>query len=110
MKYEGLIEKAKGTYVKTKVKFGKRVHKELKKPSKNRRTVNLFKINQHAKDGDIVFVPGKVLSMGEIEKKITIVAFDYSEAALKKLKKVKLMDIEELMKKNPKAKGVRIIG
>jgi len=110
MKYGGLKEKVKQTYIKTQSKFWKRIYKELGKPSNKIRNVNLFKINKYAKDGETIFVPGKVLSVGEITKKITLVAFDYSEAALKKLKNVTLMDIEEMIKKNPKAKKVRILG
>ena len=112
MKYNEWKEKVKELYIKTQVKFWKRIYKELNKTSKNRRRVNIFKINRYAKDNETIFVPGKVLSMGEIHKKINLIAFEYSKPALEKLKKAKIniIDFEEFMKKNPKAKGVRIIG
>ncbi|MBD3261125.1 MAG: 50S ribosomal protein L18e, partial [Candidatus Altiarchaeales archaeon] len=39
----------------------------LDKTRKNRRAVNLHKINKHTSDGDTVVVPGKVLGEGLLE-------------------------------------------
>ena len=51
---------------------------------------------------DMVVVPGKVLSEGELNHKITLVAFNISEGARKKLHgKADLMSFDELAKKVP---------
>ena len=53
-------------------------------------------------------VPGKVLGTGSIEPNITVAAWQFSQSAKDKLKNN--LTIKELMKKNPKAKKVRILG
>jgi large subunit ribosomal protein L18e len=80
-------------------------------PKRKRINMNLEKINKESKEGDIVVVPGKVLSQGEISKKIKIVALKYSENAEEKLSKAKIdySYITDEIKKNPKATGVKIL-
>jgi len=87
----------------------KRVASDLEKPSRQRRTVNLWKLDREAKDGETVIVPGKVLGDGELTKTFTVAAFAYSTEAKKKLDKHALT-IDELLKKQPDGKGIRIIG
>ena len=93
-------------------KFWKRVVKDLKKPSRQRRTVNLYKIAKYAKDGETVLVPGKVLSLGEITKPVEVVAINFSTEAKKKIidAKGKTLSIKELLQSNPDGKKVRILG
>ncbi len=95
---------------KQKVPMWKAVAKELAKPIRIRREVNLSKINRYTKDKDTVVVPGKVLSGGELDHKVTIAAWQFSDAAFEKVKKSgsEAISIPELVKK--KAKGVKIIG
>ncbi len=62
-----------------------RVAELLSRPARRRPAVNLSKINRYASDGDIVIVPGKVLGTGNINKKVTVAAFSFSEAAARKL-------------------------
>ena len=59
----------------------------LKKPRKQRPSVNLWKLEKLANllDGKILVVPGKVLGFGEIRHKATIVALEFSEDARKKI-------------------------
>ena len=78
---------------------------------RKRPSVNLDKINKEAKDGEIIVVPGKVLSEGEVNKKIKIAALNFSENAREKLlkEKIDIMSIHEEIKKNPEAKGVKVI-
>ncbi len=73
--------------------------------------VNLEKINKEAKAGEKITIPGKVLSQGEIDKKIKISALSFSEKAMEKLLKAGcgVSNIIEEIKKNPEAKGVRIL-
>jgi large subunit ribosomal protein L18e len=71
----------------------------------------LGEISEMSKDGESVVVPGKVLSEGEISRKIRLVALKYSEKAREKLAraKVSFSYINEEIKKNPDAKGLRIL-
>jgi len=55
-------------------------------PTRKRVEVNLYKINKHSKEGESIIVPGKVLSEGKLDHKISIIALDYSGRALKALK------------------------
>ena len=63
------------------------------------------------KEKDIVIIPGKVLSQGEIDKKIKIVAFEFSEKAREKLSrsKTEFSSINEEIKKNPNGIGIKIL-
>ena len=89
----------------------KAVAQNLMRPTRTRREVNLSRIEEHTKTGETALVPGKVLSAGELTKKITVAAFKFSGTAREKINKVgKAITIQELMKENPKAKNVRIIG
>lgn len=81
-------------------------------PRRSHVAVNLDQIEKQTKEGDSVVVPGKVLSQGEISKKIAIIAFNFSEKSREKLLKTKsqaVVMLEEI-KKNPGAKGLKIIG
>ena len=63
------------------------------------------------KGGEKILVPGKVLSQGEVNKKIKIIAFGFSEKAKEKLSKSKIefSSINEEIKTNPTAKGITIL-
>lgn len=80
-------------------------------PRKKRAELNLDQINKEAKDGDIIVIPGKVLSQGDLNKKIKLVAFNFSESAREKLLKAKIdiKTIKEEIKENPEAKGIKIL-
>src|SRR3989344_1678989 len=93
-------------------KFWKRVLKDLQKPSRQRRQVNVYKIEKYAKQGETVLVPGKVLSVGDLNKKVDVAAFNFSEEAKKKIEnaKGKVLTIQELIQQNPDGKKVRILG
>jgi len=93
------------------IKLWKRIAKDLSKSTRQRREVNIYKINKYCRDNEIAIVPGKVLSMGELDKKLTIAAWNFSSKAKEKInKKGKAISIQELMKTNPEGKKVRIIG
>jgi large subunit ribosomal protein L18e len=96
---------------KEKVKLWKRIAYDLSKPTRIRREVNLYKINKYTKQGETALIPGKVLSLGNIDKKLTIAAYKFSNIAKEKINKIgKAISIKELLKENPKGKKVRIIG
>lgn len=73
--------------------------------------VNLSEIDKHSAAGDTIIVPGKVLSKGELTKKIRICALSVSREAKEKLKNMKseFLPLIEEIKKNSKAEGIKII-
>jgi len=83
----------------------------LSSSRRNKIAMNLEKINKEAKDNETILVPGKILSEGEINKKIKIIANDFSERAEKKLtrSKIKFSRISDEIKTNPEAKSLRIL-
>jgi len=106
-----LIRHLEKTSKENKAKIWNYVAKLLSRPTRRRVEVNLGKIDKLSKENDIILVPGKVLGSGNITKKITIVAWKFSESAKKKLKNtgIRIMKIEELIKENPKGSKVRIV-
>lgn len=83
----------------------------LSAPRVKRIDVNLDKINEEAKDGETIVVPGKVLSEGELDKKVHVIAFAFSEKAKEKIlnAKGKALTILEAIKDNPHIKEIKII-
>lgn len=84
----------------------------LQKSSKNWPEVTLKRINKHVNEKETALVPGKVLSSGELTKKIPIAAWNFSDKAKQKITEAggTAMTIEELLKKNPEGKNIRIMG
>ena len=84
----------------------------LEKPKNNWPIVNLNRISKYIKDKETALIPGKVLSDGELTKKVSIAAWSFSEKAQMKIKKAggKYMTIEDLLKNNPDGKNIRILG
>lgn len=91
-----------------------KIASKIATPRKNHIIVNLKEINEIIKKGDYktILIPGKVLSEGELNKKVKVVALNFSKKARDKLKNAgidfKIM-IDEI-KSNPEAKGIKIIG
>ena len=94
------------------VKLWKKVAIDLEKPTRQRRIVNLSKINRYTKENEIVVVPGKVLGSGDLNHKVTISAYQFSEQAKDKIEKTgsKILTLLELSKEKPNGKRLRIIG
>lgn len=107
-----LIVELKTASIKEKAAIWKRIATDLEKPTKKKRIVNLSKIERYSNDNETVVVPGKVLGMGDLSKKVTIAAESFSKSATDKLKALGLesMSINELLKKNPKGSKIKIIG
>jgi large subunit ribosomal protein L18e len=74
-------------------------------------SINLSEIDNHSSMGDTIFVPGKVLSAGELNKKVKICSFGISAPAKEKLKKTRSIWVYVLeeIKSNPKAEGLKVI-
>ena len=73
--------------------------------------LNLGQVSRHAKDGDIVVVPGKVLGSGEPKDKLTIAAFKFSPRALVKVEKAggRCIPFSRLVQENPHGTNVRLV-
>ena len=95
---------------KTKSRFWIRILKEIKKKKQAKREINISRINKHTKKNDVIIAPGKVLGDVELQHPITITYFNISKSAESKIKKAKIVYLKELLKKNNKGKGVKIIG
>ena len=83
----------------------------ISSPKRKSIILNLSQINEMSKDGESVVVPGKVLSQGEIGKKIRLIALRFSKMAEEKLLKSKteFSYIRDEIKKNPQAKNLRVL-
>ena len=83
----------------------------LSSPESIRVEVNLGRISRIAGDGEAIFVPGKVLGTGVIERKVTVGAFAFSDSAKTKIEASggSALTIGEFLKKYPKGSGVRLV-
>ncbi len=88
------------------------IAEKLSKPSRQRVTVNLSRINRYSEKNDTLVVPGKLLASGELDHAVTVAAYAASDKAKEKLAaaKAKYLSIAELVKKNPQGSNVKIIG
>ena len=83
----------------------------LSKPRRKRNNLNLEELNKQGASGEKIIIPGKILSRGEIDKKIKVVAIGFSKKAKEKLLKAgcELSSILDEIKLNPSAKGIKIL-
>ena len=81
-------------------------------PRANRREINVRRLAKVTKASEVVVIPGKILGTGNLGHKLTVCAFSISETAAKKVIESggKVVTFEDLIKKHPDGKGVRIIG
>ena len=79
----------------------------------NRRTaeVNLSDIARHAEAGETILVPGKVLSNGNLEEKVDVVALKFSAKAQEKIESAggECISIDEIIESNPKGSNIKIM-
>jgi large subunit ribosomal protein L18e len=74
-------------------------------------SVNLKEIDSKTTAGDTIVIPGKVLAVGELTKKVRIVALSISHSARAKLKATKseFATILDEIKINQKGAGVKVL-
>ena len=108
----GLIGDLKAQSRETGAPLWRDVALRLSKSRSNWAQPNLSRLSRHAQDEKYVLVPGKLLGSGEVNGKQTVAAFSFSSGAREKIEAAggKTMTIAELMEKNPKGKGVYILG
>lgn len=84
----------------------------LSRARKNRSEVNIYKINKFTSKDDRVIVPGKVLGSGKLNHRVDVAAFQFTLKAKEEIEGTggSALSIQELIKKNSKGSGVKIIG
>jgi large subunit ribosomal protein L18e len=109
---QALIKSLKKQASEEKRPLWKRIALDLELPTRKKRIVNLNRLNHCTKENEHVIIPGKVLGTGELNHKLTIAAFTFSESAREKISKANgnCITIPELVEKNPSGKDIRIIG
>ena len=85
--------------------------KELSSSTRKTPSVNLKDIDAKVKTGDTIVITGKILSKGDLTKKIRICALSISQSALERLKESKseFIKLKEEIIKNKKAEGIKLI-
>jgi large subunit ribosomal protein L18e len=93
-------------------KIWRKVAEALLRTRRKKIAVNLSRVNRYTKEGETVAVLGKVLAAGELDHPVIVSAFAFSQGAMTKIRRAKgkCLSYAELIKKNPKGRGVRIIG
>lgn len=104
---KSLIRELRNLSRKENVKIWNAIAKQLEKSTRKMPAVNISKINKYCSNKDVIIVPGKVLSAGDLKKDVTIAAFQFSDKAKEKIKNH--LTIQELIKKNPKGSKIRIM-
>ena len=87
------------------------IAKILSGPTRKYSSLNLFQIDEKAKTGDTILITGKILSKGDLTKKIKIIGLSISAEAKEKLKTTKseFIPLIEEIKKNVKFEGIKIL-
>ena len=67
-------------------------------------------IARYTEADETILVPGKVLSNGDLENKVDVVALKFSAKAQEKIENAggECISIDEIMDKNPKGSNIRI--
>jgi len=83
----------------------------VERPRRSRVVVNVGKLNRVVNDGDVVVIPGKLLGGGELKKRVIVAAVSVTPKAWKKVVEAggEVITIPELVRRNPKGSGVKII-
>ena len=83
----------------------------LSAPAKNEVEVNVGRLSRLSESGAAIFVPGKVLGTGVLDKKLFVGAFAFSPSARTKIESSggSALTIESFLKKYPKGNGVRLV-
>jgi large subunit ribosomal protein L18e len=107
-----LIKELKTLSINEQAKIWKRVALDLEKPTRQRRVVNVSRINRFTKEDEVIVVPGKVLGSGKLNHKLVVAAYSFSDSAKKVIETAngRAILIHELLKENPKGKNIKIIG
>ena len=94
------------------VNLWRRIASDLERPTRQRRIVNLSRIDRYTKENETIVVPGKVLGTGFLGHKLTISAYQFSDQAKQKIMETgsKIIPLAELSKEKPDGKRIKILG
>jgi large subunit ribosomal protein L18e len=83
----------------------------LSSPGKTKVEVNLGRISRVADNGQAIFVPGKVLGTGVMDRKVIVGAFAFSAQAKSKIEASggSALSVDQFLKKYPKGSGVKLV-
>jgi large subunit ribosomal protein L18e len=83
----------------------------LDKAKRARVAVNLSAINRLTEEGEVAVIPGKVLASGKLNHPVTVAAFDFSTAALEKIKAAggETKNLNQLIKDPPESSKVILL-
>jgi large subunit ribosomal protein L18e len=83
----------------------------LSSPARTKVVVNLGHISRISIEGDAIFVPGKVLGSGLIDKKVVVGAFSFSAGARSKIAASggSALSVGEFLKKYRSGSGVKLV-
>lgn len=89
----------------------KKVAEMLSSSRRKYPALNLSAIDHQSKEGDTIIIPGKVLAKGNLSKKIKLCAIAISGQAKEKLhaSKSEFVYLDEEIRRNPKAEGIKIL-
>jgi len=106
-----LIRFLRRKYGEVGAKIWRDIAERLERPRSRRAEVNVSKINRYTGPGDVVVVPGKVLGAGFIDHPVCVAAFAFSVSARRKIEAAggECISIRELVERNPKGSGVKIM-
>ena len=90
--------------------FWGKVSDMLSVPARKRITVNLGSLNNYS-DGETVVIPGKLVAGGQLQKKLTISCWRFSEAVLTKLKSSgsSIISLHDLSVKELEGSNLRLV-
>ncbi|MDR0900738.1 MAG: 50S ribosomal protein L18e [Methanobrevibacter sp.] len=93
------------------VAIWKDVAKKLERPTRKQAEVNLSDINRVSENDQTVLIPGKVLSNGSLDHKVSIVALNFSKTAQEKIEEAggECISLNEILDKNPKGSNIKIV-
>ncbi|MCI0563947.1 MAG: 50S ribosomal protein L18e [Nitrososphaera sp.] len=102
----------RAAFKKSKAPIWRALESEIAGSRANRREVNVGRLAEITKAGEVVVIPGKVLGTGSIGHKLTVCGYSVSEGAARKIIDAggKVVTFGDLIRKHPDGKGVRIIG
>jgi large subunit ribosomal protein L18e len=83
----------------------------LEGPSRHWAQVNVSKVAEHVREGENALIAGKLLGSGDIDKPVTVVAFNASATAKAKIAAAggKVLDLSEGLAAFPKGEKCRFL-
>lgn len=104
--------KAKVRRLARRSKFWAAVLKHLEKPSRRWKVVNVYHLNRVVPARGKVLVVGKLLGIGALDKPLSVVAFDFSDSAYRKICEAggEAYYLEDYIDRGGDGKGFMIVG